>query len=190
MGGIIMRNTLYMMQEYAGKDPFPPSVGEVTDAITLNTPHTGIYSSLSAYCGGCQQLTDLADSSPIMETLATQPAGRNPQASASLLTDWTVIGSEGDSFVINNADSTGTANAVDMNARHAIVYASPAYDHMGALSDTDIVSQDAHQYYCDTTAPDTNPCGLDYKKGRNWKYRENGSHSLLEVYTELTSDAS
>ncbi len=186
MGGIIIRNTLYMMQEYAGQDPFPPSVGEVTDAITLNTPHTGIVSEASLYCGGCQQLKDLDVTSPIMSTLSQY--GRNPQAS-TIPTDWTVVGSESD-ILINNAASTGAANAIDMNARHAIIYSSPpGYDHLGALNDIDITNQDAHQYYCDTPDPNNNPCGTAYQGG-NWIYRENAPHSLLEVYTELTSDAS
>jgi triacylglycerol esterase/lipase EstA (alpha/beta hydrolase family) len=39
MGGLIMRETIYQMQENAGKSPFPPTIGHVEKAITFNTPH-------------------------------------------------------------------------------------------------------------------------------------------------------
>ena len=193
MGGIIIRNTLARVQTDGGQGTFPTNVGQVTDAITINTPHTGVDYTIGFFaCGGCQQVSDLSDKSDLMTYLSA--LGRNPQASG-VTTDWTVMGSENDP-VDTGAESTtvlgtGAANAVDMNARHAIMYLTPSnYDHTQMLHDMDNINQDAHQYYCDTTDPENNPCGIDYKNGANWKYRENGPRSLLEFYTELTSDAS
>ena len=175
------------MQTEGGQGTYPTNIGQVTDVITLNTPHTGVFFGADvAVCGGCQQVADMVDTGMVMTFLKNQ--GRNPQVSSEVETSWTVIGSDSD-LVIQYAEATGTgaANAVDMNARHAIMYTASPYGHMETLNDMDTASQDMHEYYCYTPLPDTEICGTDYKNG-NWLYRENGLHSLQEVYNKLTSD--
>jgi hypothetical protein len=187
MGGIIVRNALARVQTDGGQGNFPTSVGQVTDVITLNTPHTGVQvSDTGLACGGCQQVQDLVDAGAVMTYLRIQ--GRNLQAS-SVNTDWTVIGSTCDT-IVGNAEmgNTGDENAIDMNARHAIMYVAPCYDHTSGLSDSDVTSRDATQYYCDTTDPNNNPCGTNID-ATNWNYRMNGPHIAAEIYTELTGDA-
>jgi hypothetical protein len=189
MGGILVRNALARVQtDGGGQGNFPTSVGQVTDAITLNTPHTGMQVGDNVLaCGGCQQASDLIDTGPVMTYLNTY--GRNPQASAAI-TDWTDIGSTCDILVASaEIGNTNAENAVDMNARHAIIYDNPCYSHTSATSDADVTSRDASQYYCDTTDPDNNPCGTNVN-GNNWYYRQNGHHAAADVYTELTGDAS
>ena len=59
MGGIIVRETLYQMQEHAGQHPFPETIGRVTKAITFNSPHGGVGDVTTVGCLGCQQSQDL-----------------------------------------------------------------------------------------------------------------------------------
>jgi hypothetical protein len=169
MGGIIVRETMYQMQEHAGQSPFPTTIGHVTDAVTFNTPHGGTDIGIDLIvCNGCTQAANMYSTSDLMFELRS--LGKNPQTSGGF-TNWTVIGSECDS-ILNLADppiagGIGIASAVDMHARHAVVYSSPCY--------------------CDTSHPDKSPCGTDYnRRGGKWKYTENGPHGLLELYNAVT----
>jgi hypothetical protein len=77
MGGLLMRETLYQMQENAGQSPFPPTIGHVEKAITFNTPHNGtatVIADLS--CGGCKQGDEMAAGNMlIMELAKDLPSG-------------------------------------------------------------------------------------------------------------------
>ncbi len=201
MGGIIIRETMYQMQIDAGNDGLPATIGHVTDAITLNTPHSGIISldnapGISALvCGGCNQAQELERSGTLMSNLINH--GQNPQTSGGF-TSWTVIGSECDE-VLPKADptlsgGTGVASAIDMHASHAVMYSqdgrttgSTCYSHAAITYANEATKLDAHMYYCDTTDPGKSPCGIDYATGNEWQYMENGPHGLLAMYDEMTN---
>jgi hypothetical protein len=190
MGGLIMRETLYQMQENAGQGRFPSTIGHVTKAITFNTPHEG--SSLANVpgtgngCKGCQQGIELTPKSALLNELAT--SGRNPQTSAGF-TEWTTIGSQCDFVVIPASSSAG------MDASHAVVYSGnvkvgtikgtpTCYDHGGALHDSN-TKHDAPYYYCDTSNPDNNACTDQYQSSR-WSKTKKGLHGLELLYTRIT----
>ncbi len=42
MGGIIVRNTMYLAKTQGGQQGMPSDIGYVTDAVTFNTPHAGV----------------------------------------------------------------------------------------------------------------------------------------------------
>jgi hypothetical protein len=203
MGGIIVRETMYQMQENAGQSPFPKTIGHITDAITFTTPHSGIvpFDTLppASYfvCNGCTQGREMEqDFSILMWDLRTR--GQNPQTSGGF-TRWTVVGSECDSVLQESTSlvvgGTGVASAVDMHASYAIMYAqdnkpsssTSCYTHFNPTEDKS-TQQDAHLYYCDTSNPDKSPCGTAYNEGGNWKYTGNGPHSLLAMYDATTGN--
>ena len=187
MGGIIVRETMYQMQQ--PESPFPKTIGHVTDAVTFNAPHSGTIP------GGdltCQQLRELDEFSGLMSDLKNH--GQNPQTSGGF-TRWTVIGSECDTMLQDanptQLGGTGIASAVDMHASHAVIYkddstTTTCYDHGGAIHAWEPKKLDAHLYYCDTSDPNNSPCGTTYNKGGEWKYTGNGPHGLLAMYDEIT----
>ena len=186
MGGIIIRETLYQMQENAGQSPFPTAIGQVTDAITFNTPHEGIDPIGVLACSGCTQGVEMNGVSGLMSELKI--FGQNPQTSGGF-TNWTVIGSECDGYV-------GPINAIDMHASHVVVYATGSpdiscYDHNNAIHDSS-TSQDAYQYYCDTSDPDNFPCGINYHpspaSGDKWVSTESGPRGLSALYDAITGN--
>ncbi len=182
MGGILIRETLYQMQENAGQSPFPDTIGCVTHAITFNTPHTGLDPvSPHFVCGSCTQMIEMYQAGDLM--LDLRKFGQNPQTSGGF-TDWTVIGSECDGDV-------GPINAIDMHASHAIVYSqtgtNSCYDHGGTIHDQ-IPNQDAAQYYSDTSDPDNSPCSKNYNIGGNWKNMTNGPYGILAMYDAITDN--
>jgi pimeloyl-ACP methyl ester carboxylesterase len=184
MGGIIVRETLFQMQQNAGQSPFPDTIGHVTDAITFNTPHGGLDSATDLVgsllvCNDCTQWKEMSASGNLMSELAS--SGQNPQTSGGF-TRWTVIGSECDGYVA--AD-----DAIYMHANHAVVYAkgSPdgsCYDHSGAIHDQ-IPNQDAYVYYCDKSDPDNSPCGTGYRSTSGWVRVNHGPHGLPELYNAI-----
>jgi len=185
LGGIIMRETLFQMQEHAGQSPFPDTIGHVTKAITFNTPHGGPHRTLGRIaCGGCKHSAEVDASSELMQELRFH--GRNPQTSAGF-TEWTVIGSECDLVMRPN-------NSIDMDASHAIVYPKEGlltcYDHSKALHDANL-KRDANQFYCDTDNPVNSPCGTDYRKTGNTRWNKTGSgrHGLSQLYYSITGGA-
>lgn len=181
MGGIIIRETMFQVQTRTDQSPFPTTIGHVTDAITFNTPHGGVFSgSAPFFCDGCTQVAELGGD--LIDELRN--SGQNPQTSGGF-TDWTVIGSECDGVV-------GSAKAIDMHASHAVVYvgdSNSCYDHGSAIHDTN-ENQDALQYYCDTSDPANSPCDILYNTGGNWVYRENSPRGLLELYNAINGKAS
>ncbi len=189
MGGIIIRETMYQMQEHAGQSPFPDTIGHVTWAVTFNTPHGGVNAAAAPLsCAGCTQVADMSGISDLM--LELRSSGENPQTSEGF-TDWTVIGSECDNIAGGPLNPNGYANAIDMHASHAVVYASGSdtcYDHSQALHDTN-ANIDAHQYYCDTSDPNNSPCGTDYKKRSNWQKEKNRLRGLSELFYSATGFA-
>jgi hypothetical protein len=195
MGGIIVRETLYQMEENAGRHPFPETIGRVTKAITFNSPHGGVdlYPDAAWGCLGCQQSADLYTGSYLMGELSSKP-GLNPQPdllTKGLTTEWTIIGSECDKVV------KGTTS-IDMNAHHTVFYVqdkrkkatTTCYDHGGALKDQS-VEQDAQRYGCDTIDPRNHACGTDYKGNYMdytdaWTSTENGLRGLSQLYYSIT----
>jgi triacylglycerol esterase/lipase EstA (alpha/beta hydrolase family) len=192
MGGIIVRETMYQMQEHAGRSPFPDTIGYVTQAITFSSPHGGVSTLDNLGCLGCTQGKELSHKSDFISELSTY--GQNPQTSGG--TDWTVIGSECDNVVGGAANPSNDANAVNMNAGYAVVYAddkrskstTTCYDHGGALHDSS-TSQDAQYYYCSASNPDEKSCGIDYQdkhlEGDNWQKTDNGLRGLSLLYSVI-----
>ena len=184
MGGIVIRNAMRLVQENGGQFGFPDDIGHVTDAVTFNSPHAGVAAGASLGCLECTQVKQLTAGSDFMNTL-TQNA-QNPQTSAGF-TQWTVVGSECDPIVGSSLNPDGAANAVAMDASHAIMFTkdNPAtcYDHGGALHDN-IAANDAAIYSCDTN-PNV-PCGTDYQNQAatvtNWVKTTVGSRGLQTLY--------
>ena len=199
MGGIIVRETLYQMVLSAGRYPFPETISRVTKAITFNSPHGGVGDVTTVGCLGCQQSQDLLSTSYFMGELSTK-SGKKPQLNLltkGLPTEWTVIASECDKIVGGPLNPNSYANAVNMNADHAVVYAddkrkkaiTTCYDHGGATHDQS-TNQDAQRYDCDTSDTGDHPCGIDYKdknlEGEQWTSTKNGLRGLSQLYYSIT----
>jgi triacylglycerol esterase/lipase EstA (alpha/beta hydrolase family) len=162
MGGIIVRNTMYLTQVNAESPvipiPFPPSIGTVTDAVTFNSPHGGVPSDGGLVglfgCLDCKQVEELTSGSDFLNGL-----GLYPQVPGSA-TRWTIVGSQCDTYV-------SAVSAISMNANQAVVYSimgesdNTCYDHGGALHDSN-VNNIAIQYTCSTDDPVNSPCGTAY----------------------------
>lgn len=124
LGGLIVRS---MLTDEERQDPdFPPEL-LVEDAVTLETPHGGVW--LTALCGFTRQCRQMIPGSRFMRSLA-----QNPQGSGG--TDWTAVGSYLDPLV-------PASTAVNMWARHRLKYSSPIYEHVLPLWDQSD-SRDAH----------------------------------------------
>jgi hypothetical protein len=134
-------------------------------------------------CGGCKQGDEMAAGN--MLTMELAKSGRNPQT-AEGFTEWTAIGSQCD-LAVQPAQSS-----VDMDASHAVVYSGPnfldtCYGHTKARQDAN-TKQDAKYYYCDTSDPRTNPCGSEYRPGKNtnWRKTDTGLRGLSLLYERVT----
>ena len=184
MGGMITCGALHQMDQHAGQYPFPDTIGQVTKAITFNSPHGGVYGINALGCAGCQQAQDLVFNSAFMSDLSS-PAGLDPQPTKGLTTVWSVVGSECDNIVGGLLNPNQYANAIDLNANFALVYASGSdtcYDHGGALHDSD-TKLDAKYYHCNTSETGGSPCGLDYNdKNLAWKETAKGLRGLQLMY--------
>jgi hypothetical protein len=91
MGGIIVRETLYQMQQRIGQDPsiqhpFPPTIGRVTKAITFNSPHGGVplFPDSAIGCGGCTQSNELYEKSEFMLECVGIKSARDGKESSGL----------------------------------------------------------------------------------------------------------
>ena len=188
MGGIIIRNTMYLVQRYGGNFSMPSDIGYVTDAVTFNTPHAGVQAAEGGWlsCGGCTQVNQLTEGSTLMDDLSSD-TGQNPQTSAGF-TQWTVVGSECDQLVNVPGNPDGAAGAIAMQASHAIMYSNQdsatCYNHTGALGDSS-TANDATLYYCDATT--VLGCGTNYEDSNGnavpgWTLTTSGSHGLQTLY--------
>jgi hypothetical protein len=190
LGGILIRRTMRLVSALGkSENPvgFPPTIGHVTDAVTLNAPHSGVASYDALDCRNCLQAQQLTAGSTFMNDLIQN--AQNPQTSAGF-TQWTVVGSECDRLMTLPGTPDGAASAIAMDASHAIMYSSEnpknpptCYDHGEALGDSS-TKNDATLYYCDTT-PNV-PCGKDYQNKdatvTQWKKTTTGSRGLQTLY--------
>ncbi len=182
MGGIIVRNAVSLVDNFGGQSGIPNDIGDVTDAVTFNSPHSGVNDIGNWACGGCTQVTQLTADDPFMIALGN--TGQNPQTSAGF-TQWTVVGSECDPYVGSSVNPDGAATAIAMQASHAIMYSNQdsttCYSHTSALGDSS-TANDAAFYYCDTNDPTGNACGINYEGGTNWQFTTGGPHGLQLLY--------
>ncbi len=193
MGGLILREAIYQVQKKTAT--FPPNIGHITEAITLNTPHMGwdlkhVENAVVKWgaCKNCQQIKDMNTFSPFMMELLDK--GQDPQAGG---TEWTLIGSDCDEFV--DGDSATIMNGVN----HAILYIPPkeagaygypgitvCYDHGGALHDQDR-NLNAAVIFCDTQDVTRRGCA----NVANNKYRQmrryTAPHALQAIYEVITN---
>ncbi len=186
MGGIIVRNTMYLAETQGGQQGMPSDIGYVTDAVTFNTPHAGVNDEGFVGCYGCWQINQLASDGSFMTNLVQN--AQNPQTSAGF-TQWTVVGSECDLIVGSSLNPDGPANAVAMQASHGIMYSksdsATCYNHTSALGDSSTAT-DATLYYCDTSDPTGFPCGTDYQDATsNWGEITTGTHGLQTMYEAI-----
>ncbi len=117
MGGLIVRNALYQVQQKKATWTFPSTLGNISDIVTFGTPNNGI----AANPCNCKQGDDMYTGSSFMNEMRNNAS--NPQAigDRSLGTDWTLIGSQNDSA----ANIWSTYDAVDIPyAGHKIIYNS------------------------------------------------------------------
>ncbi|GCE21573.1 PGAP1-like alpha/beta domain-containing protein [Dictyobacter kobayashii] len=179
MGGLIIRHTMELVEEHA---PWmPTTIGTVTDAITFNTPHNGVFGAALA-CANCTQGREMNWGSSFMRDLSAHAQHPN-----SGNTDWTVVGSHCDGLVGNSS--------LMMDANHKVWYdnsSNPAcYNHGGAIHDPSTVLN-AQASYCDTTKPYSNDCVYDDGQGQGpgWYYEDTSyPHGLQEMYYALESYA-
>ncbi|GCE11448.1 hypothetical protein [Tengunoibacter tsumagoiensis] len=175
MGGLIIQRTLELEQQRNAN--FPPSIGNVTDAITFNTPHAGVLLAVFS-CFACRQGQQMYSNSNLIQDLTAN--GRHPDAGG---TDWTVIGSDCDGLVHSDT-------AVGMGANHKVIYVNDSgntacYDHGSALHDFSL-QLDGHALYCDTTSPLSSDC--DGTSGNHWTSEQtNYPHGLYELYQATAS---
>lgn len=133
MGGLIVRNMIYQVQQKKAPEHFPPTLGNISDIVTLESPHEGIggdsLTRLLSQCGNCTEVNELANQSYFMNEM--QNNAQNPQAKSG--TDWTLIGSECD-VVSYNTVSTWMDGGHKVRFRNNTTGA-PCYDHEGILMD-------------------------------------------------------
>ncbi len=113
---------------------------------------------------------------------------QNPQTSAGF-TQWPVVGSECDQVVNVLGNPDGAANAIAMQASHAIMYThggtpDACYDHTAALGDSS-PTNDATLYSCD--AMTVLGCGTNYKDSNGnavpgWTLTTSGLRGLQILY--------
>ncbi len=187
MGGIIVRNTMYLVETQGGQQGMPSDIGYVTDAVTFNSPHGGVPSDGGfvdfVACDSCKQVEELTSGSDFMNSL-----GLYPQVPGGT-TSWTIVGSECDQYV-------SAVSAIGMNANQAVVYSTmgksddtydnTCYDHGGALHDSNVVNN-AIQYTCSTDDTANSPCGTAYAStDGSWTVGQ-GPHGLQELYNAASS---
>ncbi|MEU5024980.1 alpha/beta hydrolase [Streptomyces milbemycinicus] len=105
MGGLIARAAITGVERK--EEGFPPSL-LVEDAVTIATPHDGIF--LSRFCWAAERTTQCREMQPRSDFLKW--AGENPQSAQG--TDWTVIGAADDYYL--------GGSALGMSADHRVWY--------------------------------------------------------------------
>jgi hypothetical protein len=192
MGGLIVRNALYQVQQHKSA-AMPPGPLLVSDVVTIATPHGGvpnasativnpieanIENALNVFtCVTCQQFRQMQVGGKFMNEMAD--FAQNPQGGQG--TDWTLIGQgrheltqkPACDFVDLQANS-----AVYMDGGHKVIYETPCYDHGGYLGDQSDVNS-ATAYVCD------NACKRPFADGDNWQLKENYPHALARVFEAL-----
>lgn len=120
MGGLILRYALHGVEQ--GLPGFPPELC-IEDAITMGTPHNGagLLGGLCAEFLGYTQCRQMTDYQGFLYTLAT--SAPTPQGTAQ--TDWTTIGSRGDSVVYFDS-------AVAMQSHQKVLFLDSIIAHVGA----------------------------------------------------------
>lgn len=136
MGGLMLR---YAIAKSGSGSPWPPKL-RVEDVTTFGTPHGGLGTSWCKASPWADVRQMCSDNSWIVWM---KNNAKNPQGYGG--TDWTVVGSDCDTWVAWNL-------AVDMNAAHKVVYVSPCYEHSDYYGDVSTAS-DATADYMD--APST-----------------------------------
>lgn len=151
MGGLIVRAALYLMHTSVQSVTMPPTLGNISDVITFETPHGGEWGA-GVPCGDCAQGTQIDPASNFMNDMAN--LGQDPQAGANG-TDWTLFGSDSDPFFPSD-------KATFMDGGHKAYYVCDfdisitgnpipkpwCYNHCGVLTD-ESDAYDAHIKFCD-----------------------------------------
>lgn len=135
MGGLLVRYAIAM----SGSSGWPAKL-RVEDSTTMGSPHGGLGTSWCKLSPWSDVRQMCSDSSFITYL---KNSAQNPQGNGG--TDWTVMGSDCDGWVAWNL-------AVDMQAKHKVVYVSPCYGHSDYYTDVSTAS-DATTDYMD--APST-----------------------------------
>ncbi|GHO85755.1 alpha/beta hydrolase [Dictyobacter formicarum] len=179
MGGLIIRHTMELAEQHM---PWmPTTIGTVTDAITFNTPHNGVFGA-SLACANCTQGQEMNWNSGFMRDLSAH--AQHPNSGGN--TDWTVVGSHCDTLVGNSS--------LMMSANHKVWYEGSSsvacYNHGGAIHDPSTV-QNAQASYCDTSNVFSNDCAFSdgHGQGPDWYYDDAYPHGLQEMFYALSSYA-
>ncbi len=165
MGGLIVRNGIYQVQKSKATWTMPSVLPNISDVVTLATPHGGAYGA-PLLCLGCTQGGDMQPGGMFMNEMYN--SAQNPQSGS---TDWTMIGSQCD-------EAVSTSEATYMSGGHKSYFTSDSpnscYSHGGYLTD-ESDSMDAHIYWCDgcTTSPSS------------WNYWSGAPHSLHHMMYAL-----
>jgi hypothetical protein len=101
LGGLMIRYALGMVDK--GTVGFPPKL-LIDDALTLGSPHGGARPGLFVHLCGKRQCSEMAPGSGFLTGLERD--AWNPQGDGG--TDWTAMGSDGDSYVTADR-ATGTS---------------------------------------------------------------------------------
>lgn len=148
MGGLIVRAAIYGVAH--NMNGFPPRI-YIEDAVTMSTPHKGVYVGL--LCSNsiplptqCRQLTPFDG---FINTLNRD--AQNPQSSIG--TDWSLMGSNADILV-------RSSNAIGMNAGHTYVYTVGAkLSHSGIIKH----NSKARTFHVKYTHAETGAKGTDHQ---------------------------
>jgi hypothetical protein len=186
MGGLIPRWMLYQLHNPESQCPYPSALN-ISDAITVATPHDGAPNAQFGCAVGqrenceIQYYTTQSDN-PFLWTLNNSSTGLDPQASAG--TDWTVVGSYGDGVITQDS---ATFMGSSSGFVHKVKYLSTpgcsgctgtyngklTYNHGQYIHDL-LTTLDAGLYRSDRQ-PD------------NWINQSGQPHAALEIYYALTT---
>lgn len=174
MGGLIVRNTIYQVQNHKSSY-MPPTIGGISDVVTFATPHGGIPGGGGIFtCGSCTQIKDMTSGSQFMNEMYN--SAQNPQATSG--TDWTLMGDNGSiGHRIRCDSSVPPGSATYMYGGRKSVFNNLCYSHAGYLTDTN----DAYNgdiYWCDG-------CGLPPNYFSSWNRNTTAPHSLHHMMYAL-----
>jgi hypothetical protein len=186
MGGLIVRNALYQVQQH--KRFMPPGPLLVSDVVTIATPHGGVPSAQEGLgvladianfriCGDCQQFLQMNVFSTFMNQMAD--SAQSPQGGQG--TDWTLIGQGGPD--INGVTECDFADLqlnspVYMDGAHKVIYETPCYDHGAYLGDQSDIPN-ASALVCEAV------CKRPFAPTDDWEYNNAYPHALARVFEAL-----